>query len=293
MIGETQRQTREPCEYEIALAQLLRRETGNDGYGDLLDVGCGDGEFIDELLSIAPAREVRGIDIDGDSISRATSFFLKQEPAIPFYFHTGDPRSYRLPKKRFASIGLQDVLHHLVPGEFSHNLSPVLGREIEGLIDALDDLLDPRGLLILAEYVADQNPPPAQAVRTGIHNIKAEIDSLHGIPHSYCVEASTINGFLRESLVRRGYVICGGGIFATQSRPVDFGRRDRAAESVFGYFSRYIATLGDIPGAASAAVALATRLDALRERGRVHGLLAQRRLLIVARKPGGEGITKG
>jgi SAM-dependent methyltransferase len=269
--------------------EVLSRAIGGSDLGVLLDLGCGDGGFLDDLLSAASAREVWGLDPDEDALSEARRYFVKAGPDIPYYFFRGSSLSPDLPRGDFDTISFQDMLHHLSPGSFSHEPDERSRKALLAHLESADRLLTPGGRIILSEYVTDDDNPPARQGRIGIHNIKAEIDWLHGISHSYTFAVPALEDFVTRWLDDKDYEIEACRVLETQREAVMPGREDRALEDTLEYFSRYLKTIDELVDTGKVGGDLRSdlerRFEALRSLALTHGLLAQKRLLIIARKP--------
>ena len=169
---------------------FLEKNLRDSNLGILLDAGCGDAAFLDELLSIIDAQEVWGIDIDEDALSEARLHISRA--GISCRFLRASSLSPNLPQDSFDSIIFQDLLHHLCGRNFSHQPGDALQTVILQHLRAMDFLLRSGGRLIISEYVVDKLLPPARNNRLAIHNIKAEVDDCHGIPHSYSMDSRGI-----------------------------------------------------------------------------------------------------
>jgi SAM-dependent methyltransferase len=87
---------------EELIIKFLRRKQPPEGWGTILDVGCGDGLFFRELAQFG---DVEGIELAGDVIS----------PNNPFRnrIHIGPFDETFQPGKKYSLILMLDVLEHL------------------------------------------------------------------------------------------------------------------------------------------------------------------------------------
>ncbi len=274
------------------LEETLRSVLEGRNLGALLDLGCGDGSFIDELLNISDAREVWGLDPDEDAVSEAKRYFTKAGPQIPYYLFTGSSLSPGLPRDNFTTVSFQDMLHHLSGGNFSHQPDAGLHSAIEAHFDNADRLLAPGGVMIISEYIVDRRNPPARELRVALHNFKAQIDSLHGISHSYSISAAWLENFIGSWMTSRGYESLAQRFIESQAAPVLPGRKDGAVEKALEFFTGYLSTIDDPKLGLDVSPQLRRRLDdeleGIRRGALEHGLQGQRRFVCAARKPGGK-----
>lgn len=286
------------------LGSRLERILADRSPGRVLDVGCGDGSFLDELISAAstPPLEVWGVDPDPDSLSEAKRFFTLHGPDIPYYFLEGSAPRLDLPVHEFHTLSFQDMLHHMSGTAFSHEMDGERRELIEDLVDQAEGYLDSDGLMIISEVVAGEGSlsteaESARATRTALHNLKAEIDVLQGIPHGYTFAGEQLLQLLSDLLDKRNFHIIHGAIFEDQGDIVRPGREDSALEQSFEFFRNYAESLtAPLDGSPAHKMdgtqrsrmrdQFLYRLEPLRLAAMNNGLLAQRRLLIAARKTG-------
>jgi SAM-dependent methyltransferase len=120
--------------YERLLALLPRRE-----YGEALDLGSGLGVFTRVL---APhVGHILGLDLSDVAIALAADL----SRALPnVAYAQGDVRAIPLPGARqFDLVVLADVLYYL---------SPLTAEALDGVAEAVEDLLAPGGILLLANH---------------------------------------------------------------------------------------------------------------------------------------------
>ena len=80
-------------------------------FDSLLDVGCGDGKFLAEVLKSFPSKKLVGVDLSERAIMFARAF----NPNIEFI--CGDITNPSLIDKRFHIVTLIETLEHLSPTE--------------------------------------------------------------------------------------------------------------------------------------------------------------------------------
>jgi len=86
-------------------------EFGSDFTGEVLEVGCGRGEFAHWLASTAPNVRVTGIDFSAAAIAIANRRTLAT-PA-PVQFLVGDAQSLRFPDNRFDWVVSCECMEHV------------------------------------------------------------------------------------------------------------------------------------------------------------------------------------
>lgn len=105
------------CDWLVPFSQRM------GGLSSHLDIGCGDGGFLNGALQNKGLREVKftGIDFDARAIQWATSFSVGKVDFIH-----GDIA--RLPAAYFDSASLVEVYEHIPPAECASFLEEVAGR---------------------------------------------------------------------------------------------------------------------------------------------------------------------
>ena len=109
---------------EELILKFLRRKQPPEGWGTILDVGCGDGLFFRELTQFG---EVEGIELAADVISSNNPFRER--------IHIGPFDRTFQPGKQYSLILMLDVLEHLP-------------EPVEALRNAVS-LLEPNGALLV------------------------------------------------------------------------------------------------------------------------------------------------
>lgn len=105
-----------PVRYERELRLFTRLVSG----GDVLDIGCGTGGFLQQLTTRFPGRYVAvGTDVAGPALDHAESLGLK--------IHRGSFLDGRLPDRAFDALTFWAVLEHLAePRAFLREANRVL-----------------------------------------------------------------------------------------------------------------------------------------------------------------------
>lgn len=146
--------------------------------GHVVDLACGDGEFIEEFLALGShPYSVTLIDLDPNSISEAKKYFTNHGPDIThFTYVTGDVLAVleamdgTVVTATWNTLLLGLALHHL--------------PDPENLITQVKTRLTPGGRLIVSEVVRNSELlNSAQITARDMHHLKAQVDRLLGISH--------------------------------------------------------------------------------------------------------------
>jgi len=159
-----------------ALEKLL---SGIDG-GRVLDVATGEGDFAALLAAhLRSYRSITGVDIDENLLSTAIRSFGGGRMRFRF------ADVYHLPfaPASFETVTISNALHHF--GEPAKALSEMMR------------VLAPGGNFVLNEMVADGLTPPQQ-ILASLHGLKAQVDSLLGIPHGPTLSRRQLKSLVRE-----------------------------------------------------------------------------------------------
>ncbi len=105
--------------------------------GAILDVGCGFGLFSLYFASIAPGRQIRGIDLDARRIAMARAAARRLRLTNVSY-ETGDARDFR-EERQVAAVYLLDIVHHVPP------------ESVPGLLAQIHRCLVPGGHLLVKD----------------------------------------------------------------------------------------------------------------------------------------------
>lgn len=128
--------------YSAELATVLRRELALDGTGALLDVGCGPGVLA---VQLAPLFErVIAIEPDPDMVSEARRHAQEHGRTVEYHVaRAEDIPALDLPPMRVVTFGQS---FHWV--------------DQEPVTEALYDLLEPGGAIVLVTHDIDARPRP-------------------------------------------------------------------------------------------------------------------------------------
>lgn len=128
--------------YSAALGDVLRRELGLDGTGHLLDVGCGPGVLAVQLASLF--ERVTAIEPDPDMVAEARRHAATNGVAVDVLrARAEDIGGLELPPMRVCTFG--QSFHRVTR-------TPVA--------EAVYDLLEPGGALVLITHDVDTRPAP-------------------------------------------------------------------------------------------------------------------------------------
>jgi len=129
----------------------------------VLDVGTGNGKFLDILKSIFPDAEITGIDPNEESVNEAAVKFPD------FQFKKMGAENIDFPDNYFDMATIAMALHHL--------------PDIKKSLSEMQRVVKPGGWLIISELFSD-NLNPAQEVQKLSHHFGSQIDRIHGVSHN-------------------------------------------------------------------------------------------------------------
>lgn len=198
-----------------ALETLL---SGMDG-GRVLDVATGEGEFAALLAGhLQSYSSITGVDIDENLLATAIRSFGGGRVK----FRVAD--AYHLPfsTASFATVTLSNALHHFE-------------KPMGALIEMMR-VLTPGGNFVLNEMVAD-GLTAAQQVTADLHALKAEVDSLLGIPHGPTLSRSRLEALVRDLPLSVTEV-------SEYAQPLD-GTQKELVEAHFEFIGAYLDHISD------------------------------------------------
>lgn len=177
------------------VAATLRRILSTIDAGDVLEVGCGDGDFTELLCELlASYRRIDALDTDDDAVAEARAYFARAHPGAPVTFRVGTAAGLPYADESVDTAVLSDTLHHLATPQ-------------EALSEVVR-VLRPSGRVLVNEMVSDI-ADPRRAVGRDLHHLKARIDRSLGISHndtfSRAELASLCAGAGLQELVREEY----------------------------------------------------------------------------------------
>jgi SAM-dependent methyltransferase len=99
------------------LAQQIRQERSNFGsrQGNLLDFGCGAGDFLSELSETFPAWSLEGCDVSTGMLAEARKRLSAKTDKIKLWEITDN----HLPTNAYDVVTVVCVLHHILPEMWS------------------------------------------------------------------------------------------------------------------------------------------------------------------------------
>jgi len=159
------------------LEQIL---TDIDG-GKVLDAATGDGEFVAVLVdNLRSFTSITGIDVDENLLADAHRQFSSRT----IRFRHADAAALPFSDQSFDMVTMSNALHHVEePGLVLAELCRVVktGRPV-----------------LFQEMVADELSPAEQVI-ADLHEIKAAVDMLLGIPHRRTYSRAEIWNLLTDS----------------------------------------------------------------------------------------------
>jgi SAM-dependent methyltransferase len=128
--------------YSPQLGDVLARELGLDGTGHLLDVGCGPGSLAVQLAPLF--HQVTAIEPDPDMIAEARRHATANDVPID------------LRQARAEDVGMLDLppMRVVTFGQSFHRVART------PVAEAVYDLLEPGGAMVLVTHDIDAGPPP-------------------------------------------------------------------------------------------------------------------------------------
>ena len=154
--------------------QLLESVDG----GDVLDVGCGTGQFTTILVnSLASYNSITGIDMDETALVNARESF----PGNDFVFQVASSHKLPFDEGSFDMAVISKALHHLENPE-------------QGLRE-MYRVTKPGGRLLINEMHRDVLSDEQES-HLNYHHLRSEIDKALGISHNHT--------FQREDLIQLG-----------------------------------------------------------------------------------------
>ena len=137
----------------------------------ILDVGTGEGDFIEVLQDVFPKAQITGVDPNTESLQEAE----KKYPDVLFAEIKGE--NLHFADKSFDLASISMALHHL--------------PDIQSALKEMQRVVKPGGWIIVNELFSD-NLNPAQQVHKMFHHFRSKIDRLTGIYHQETFEKEQI-----------------------------------------------------------------------------------------------------
>jgi SAM-dependent methyltransferase len=156
-------------DFYVTLAQVLR----NIGYGrklSILDMGCGDGAFITEMINLQLIADFVGIDISKSMIEISNARL--KSPNVHLLVSDGFKIPFRKNLK-FDVIHIDSVLHHLIGKTVSQSTSMAFK-----MLRLLSSMLYDKGIIIVEEFYYNSYLRPHLTSSTIFYALKF-LNALH------------------------------------------------------------------------------------------------------------------
>jgi ubiquinone/menaquinone biosynthesis C-methylase UbiE len=151
--------------------------------GRVLDVACGDGDFIDTLMTVLVSVEsFVGIDVDVEDLEKARARFEDQR----FELLEMDAAALDFEDAAFDTVCMANSMHHL--------------ERLDTVLSEMRRVLRDDGTMIVLEMFSDGEQTEAQGTDISKHHMEARIDSLEGTFHRETLTRDEI----REAMDRLG-----------------------------------------------------------------------------------------
>lgn len=171
----------------VGLMNQLTEPVKAEVVESVLEVGCGDGAFLRQLLTSAPnAKRVVGVDII-DPLTIVSQDLLDR-PGTEWVTAYGHELPF--PDDSFDLVCVAHVLHHLAPDY------------IEATLAEMKRVLKPGGEFMICEMFRD-NQTDAQMSHVFFHHWTAEVDRFCGVHHYHTFAKTEIEGIV-DSLGLKG-----------------------------------------------------------------------------------------
>jgi SAM-dependent methyltransferase len=187
--------------------------------GRVLDVATGDGEFIEVLIAhLRSFVRITGIDIDENLLSDARRNLSSRD----IRFRRADALALPFRSGTFDTVTISNALHHIPdPATALHQICRVL--KIGGVV-------------IIQEMVSD-GLTAAQQIVSDLHQIKAQVDEMLGIPHRATYTRRQIMDVVEPSDLEITLV---GEYQEEMDNPLDRKRIEGSLEFAFSYLEHIV-----------------------------------------------------
>jgi SAM-dependent methyltransferase len=223
--------------------------------GDVLDVGCGAGQFTEILVkSLKSFTSVTGVDVDANSMEEAR----KKHPGPAFRFLQVSAGTLPLDEESFSLVAISKALHHV--------------QDPELMLMEMKRVLRKGGYFLINEMHRDQLTD-AQQSHVLYHHLRSEVDKLLGISHNHT--------FRRSDLIRLA-----DGLGLRDRVMVEFSPDPGSAKdpSRIEEFNRKMDGWLTILEGHPAKMKIAARVDTLKERFHQVGICRPPQLVILGKK---------
>jgi SAM-dependent methyltransferase len=188
--------------------------------GEVLDVGCGSGQFIAILIeSLGSFDSVTGVDVDDSVLQEAGTLF----PGDSFRFKKASSLSLPFEDGTFDFVSISKALHHV--------------ENDRQTIEEMKRVLKQGGYFIIDEMIRD-GLSASQQSHLLYHHLRSEIDQLLGVSHK--------TTYLRSDLLDLIYSVGLQDLVVTDYQPEGQAPKDSA--NVDEYISRMAGWLDEIAG---------------------------------------------
>jgi len=134
--------------------------------GNVLDVGCGSGQFTGTLASsLQSFQTITGVDVDEDSLKEARNNF----PGKSFRFIRSGSQNLPFQDENFDMVVISNALHHV--------------EDPEASLAEMKRVLKSGGHFLVNELLRDELTN-AQESHMLHHHLRQEIDNILGISHN-------------------------------------------------------------------------------------------------------------
>lgn len=235
---------------------VFEKILGDIDGGEVLDVGCGSGQFMDILVrSLKSFRSITGVDVDEKSLDQAR----KKYPGAEFRFLHMALTQLPFDKESFDLVAISKALHHVEDPEFT--------------LKEMKRVLRSGGYLLINEMHRDQLTD-TQESHMLYHHFRSEIDNILGISHNHT--------FHREDLIRLGNSLeLQDRVMLEYSPDASKAKNPANIEEFNSKLDYWMQWLEGHPEKSK----YDQRVDALKSRFREYGISRPPQMIIVGKKP--------
>lgn len=145
--------------------------------GNILDVACGEGQFIKVLqTSLRSWGHITGLDVNENILKLASGKFKGRNIS----FVEGSSQKIPFPDDRFDLVSLSKGLHHV--------------EDPDAALQEMKRVLKPGGYLVINEMYSD-GLTESQISQKMFHHLRVELDEILGVSHFYTFKKEEIIKF--------------------------------------------------------------------------------------------------